>query len=327
MFEEEIKDAPQEVVERPSILWCEEYRPRKIEDCVLPDRLKSYFQAMVTRRDLQNMTLVGSPGTGKTTVAKALCDELGIDWMLINASENGNIDTIRTDVKRFASSVSMFGGIKCIILDEADGTTRQAQESLRGIIEEMAGNCRFIFTGNFSNRITDALKSRAPVVEYSFTREEKKQLIIQFDKRIRTILAEKNIIYDRAELATLVMKNFPDFRKTLNLLQRFSATGELKVSGATGLDDEQFKLLITYLRERKWTEMRRWVVDNLDNDGAMIRRMLYERATECLEFHSIPQLVLFISLYDDRESRVVDKEINTVAFLTECMSDLKWKTP
>jgi len=308
-------------------IWSEQYRPHKIEDCVLPDRIKTQFQEMVSQKRLLNMVLSGGAGTGKTTVARALCEELGIDYLLINATENGNIDTIRTDVRKFASTMSLVGEIpiKCIILDEADGLSAAAQGALRGMIEEFSGNCRFIFTANFANKIIEPLKSRNPLIEFNFTKEEKKVLVIQFDKRIKQILADKNITFDKIELAQLVMKNFPDFRKTLNLLEKYCLSGELKVQGATGLDDDQLKLLIGYLKEKKFSEMRKWVVENLDNDGAMIRRAIYDKAVDYIQGASIPQLILFISQYDERESRVVDKEINTVAFLTELMADIQWK--
>jgi len=308
-----------------AFLWSEEYRPRKIQDCVLPERLKTYFQKMVDSGVLENMLFSGGCGVGKTTVARALCEELGIDYILINASENGNIDTIRTTVRQFASTVSLAGGVKCIILDESDYLTPLAQASLRGAIEEFSKNCRFIFTANFSNRIIDALKSRAPVVEFTFTKEDKKALVVQFDRRVKQILVNKNIQFDKVELAQLLMKNFPDFRKTLNLIQRFSSNGELRVTSATGLDDEQLKALVGFLKNREFTNMRKWVVDNQDNDGAMIRRALYDKAVDLMEPQSIPQLILYISQYDERESRVVDKEINMVAFLTEVMADCSFK--
>jgi DNA polymerase III delta prime subunit len=308
-------------------LWSEQYRPKTIEDCVLPDRLKSQFQEMVSKKSLLNMVLSGGAGTGKTTVARALCNELGVDVMVINATENGNIDMIRTDVRKFGSTVSLLGDIdtKCIILDEADGLTPMAQGALRGMIEEFSGNCRFIFTANFANKIIEPLKSRNPLIEFNFTKEEKKTLILQFHKRTKQILAEKGITYDNGELAQLVMKNFPDFRKTLNLLQKYCLSGELRLTSSTGLDDDQIKTLVNYLKAKDFQEMRKWVVENLDNDGAMVRRALYDKATDYIKGDSIPQLILFISQYDERESRVVDKEINMVAFLTECMADLQWK--
>lgn len=308
-------------------IWSEQYRPHRIADCVLPDRIKSQFEEMVKQKRLLNMVLSGGAGTGKTTVARALCEELGIDYLIINATENGNIDMIRTEVRKFASTVSLLGetSIKCVILDEADGLTAAAQGALRGMIEEFSGVCRFIFTANFANKIIEPLKSRDPLIEFNFTKEEKKVLVIQFDKRIKQILHEKNITFDKMDLAQLVMKNFPDFRKTLNLLEKYCLSGELRVTSATGLDDDQLKLLVGFLKERKFSDMRKWVVENLDNEGAMVRRALYDKANEYLKPESIPQLILYISQYDERESRVVDKEINTVAFFTECMADLQWK--
>ena len=310
---------------REKFLWSEQYRPHKISDCVLPERLRSYFQKIVDSGNMENMTLGGGPGIGKTTVARAMCEEMGIDYLLLNVSENGNIDTIRTTVRQFASSISLMSDKpKCIILDEADGLGAQAQKALRGAIEEFSTNCRFIFTANFSNMILEALRSRAPIVEFTFSKEEKRDLVLGFDKRVKSILLEKGVEYDKMELAQLVMKNFPDFRKTLNLLQRYSIDGVLKVTGAGGLDDEQFKILISFLKDKKFGEMRKWVVDNLDNDGATIRRSLYDKAVTILKPTSVPQLILFISQYDEREGRVADKEINTVAFLTEVMADCQF---
>lgn len=202
------------MTEKKHYLWSEEYRPRTVRDCILPDRLKVPFQKMVDKKQIENMTLVGGPGTGKTTVARAMCEELGIDYLLINASETGNIETIRTTVRTFASTVSFNPGIKCVILDEADYLTMQAQGALRGAIEEFMGNCRFIFTGNYANRIMSAITSRAPVVEFSLTKDEKKQMMIQFLGRIEEVLKEKGVGYNLEELVAVVKKNFPDYRRT-----------------------------------------------------------------------------------------------------------------
>lgn len=306
-------------------LWCEEYRPHKIEDCILPERMKISFQAQVKKKQIENMTLVGPPGTGKTTVARALCEELGISYMVINASEEGNIDTIRTKVRQFGSTVSFKPGIKCIILDEADYLTGNAQAALRGAIEEFSKNCRFIFTANYENRIIQPLRSRCPTVDFTFSKEEKKTLIVQFDRRIKAILAEKQIEFDRKDLAEVVIKNFPDFRKTLNLLQRFCPNGKLVVTSATGLDDDRVKELIGFLRDRDFGGMRRWVVDNMDNDGAMLRRALYDSMLLYVVPDSIPQLILHLAEYDYRESFVVDKEVNSVALFVNLMADVKFK--
>jgi DNA polymerase III delta prime subunit len=307
-------------------LWSEAYRPHKIDDTVLPPRMKEYFQRLVDKGQIENMTLVGGPGTGKTTVARAMCEEMGIDYILINASENGNIDMLRTTVRQFASTVSFTDGIKCIILDEADFLNAQStQPALRGAIEEFSNNCRFILTGNYENRIIDALKSRAPVVNFAFTKEEKKGLVVQFDKRIKQILTEQNVTYDKTELAQLVIKNFPDFRKTLNLLQRFCHSGHLNPSSMTGLDDDQLKQLVGFLREREFSNARKWVVEQMDNDGAMVRRALYDKMNDLIAPESIPQLILHLADYDYKESFVVDKEINMVALLVNLMADIKFK--
>lgn len=310
--------------EKEMYLWSENYRPHTVNDCILPPRLKTYFQAIVDKGQLANMTLVGGPGTGKTTVARAMCEELKIDHIVINASENGNIETIRTTVRQFASTVSFGGGIKAIILDEADGLTKNAQQALRASIEEFAGNCRFIFTGNFGNQIIEPLTSRAPIVEIVFTKEEKKALLMEFLKKVAGVLKSKNITFTPEELTQVIIKNFPDFRKTWNLIQRYSANGVLEITSQTGINDGALKELIDYLKGKKFSDMRKWVVDHLDNDAASLRRSLYEKMTVFVKPQSIPQLVLIIAEYDYKEGHVMDKEINTVAMLTTMMADVEF---
>lgn len=312
--------------ERTSYLWCEAYRPHTIDDCILPPRLKAYFKSIVAKKHLDNMTFIGGAGTGKTTTARALCDEMGIDHLVINASERGNIDTIRTDVRSFASTVSFLGGIKCIILDEADGLTAQAQQALRGAIEEFEGNCRFIFTGNFGNRIIEPITSRAPIVDFSIQKAERGPLMIEFAEKVEEVLKQNNVVYNLEEALAVIKKNFPDYRRTWNLLQRYSATGELKITSQLGIDEASLKQLVTLLSGKKFNDMRAWVVEHLNNDGAALRRSIYDKLVSSMEPASIPQLILILAEYDYKEAHVVDKEINAVAMLTTIMAECQWKS-
>lgn len=306
-------------------LWCERFRPQTIQDCVLPARIKDHFQSMVDRKTIENSTLVSGPGTGKTTLATALCKELDIDYLLINASEQSGIDTIRTKVKSFASSVSFKEGIKCIILDESDYLSSSSQPALRGMIEEFHKNCRFIFTANFENRIIEPLKSRCPVVDFNFTKAEKKRLIIEFDKRVKSILNELNIEYDKSELAQVIIKNFPDFRKTLNLLQRFTHTGKLEVTSSTGIQETIVLELIEFIKDKDFSKVRAWLAANSDIDYAVLRRDLYQKAFTLVHPQSIPQLILHINKYDVQESQVVDREINMLSMMIEIIADIDWR--
>ncbi|AKO61680.1 sliding clamp loader [Stenotrophomonas phage Mendera] len=306
-------------------LWNEAFRPHKVADCILPPEMKKYFQQLVDAKNLDHMTLVGGPGTGKTTVARAMCEELDIDYIVINASEEGNIDTVRTKVRQFASTVSLMDGHKAIILDEADYLTPTAQAALRGAIEEFSANCRFIFTGNYANKIIDAIKSRAPVVEFKIDKSDRQQLMIQFLTRVEEVLKDKGILYSVEELVQVVKKNFPDYRKTWNLLQRYCATGELKINSQQGITEATLKELTTLLKESNFTEMRKWIVDNLDNDGAALRRAIYDKVSLEMKKASIPNLVLILAEYDYKEAFVVDKEINMVACLTTIMTECNFE--
>lgn len=306
-------------------LWVEKYRPKKIADCILPPRLKDYFQSMAQGQELQNMLLVGGAGTGKTTVAKALCNEMGIDVMVVNASENGNIDHLRTVIRSFASTVSFMGGIKCVILDEADYLTNATQPALRGFIEEFSKNCRFIFTANFKNKIIVPLQSRLTVVEYVFTKEEKRNLIVEFDRRVRDILEHENIEYDKKVMAQVIIKHFPDFRKTLNEMQRHSQTGCLAAGSVAGISEDSIRALVDFLKDKNFGSTRKWVVDNLDSDFTVVQRALYDRMYDYVDPHSIPQLVMTLAQYDYKNSFVVDKEINMVSMFVEIMAEIKFK--
>jgi DNA polymerase III delta prime subunit len=315
------------MADREEFLWVEKYRPQKIADCILPDRLKDYFISMVEKGELQNMLLVGGPGTGKTTVARALCNELGLDYLMINASENGNIDTLRTTIRSFASTMSFTSSYKVVILDEADYLNpNSTQPALRNFIEEFSKNCRFIMTANYANRIIDPLKSRCAVVDFHFSKEEKQEMVIAFDRRVKEILAKEGVEFDKKVLAQILVKYFPDFRKILNELQRHSSGGVLKNTVLTSLSDDNIRKLYGYLRDTsKWPEMRKWVADNLDNDFNLICRALYEKAEEYVKPGSIPQLVLTLAQYDYKNSFVMDKEINLVAMLTEIMAQVEFK--
>jgi replication factor C small subunit len=304
-------------------LWVETYRPHSVSECILPKRLKDHFQALVDKKTLENMTLVGSAGVGKTSVARAMCEEMGIDYLVINASSEG-IDMVRTKLVQFASTVSFSGGIKCVILDEGDGLGKAAQQALRNAIEEFQGNCRFIITANFGNQIIEALTSRCPVVDMNVLKEERKDLILQVLRRIAGVLKEKGIVFTPEELSSVVLKNYPDLRKTWNLIQRYSSSGVLEITNQTGLTEESLKELTSFLKAKKFTDMRKWVVENLDNDGASLRRSLYNHCALILNPSSIPQLVLYLAEYDYKESFVADKEINTVAMLTMIMSDCQF---
>jgi DNA polymerase III delta prime subunit len=308
-------------------LWVEKYRPRTIEDCILPPSIKTYFQDMVDKGSLQNMLLVGSPGTGKTTVAKALCNELNVDYLVINASENGNIDTLRTTIRSFASSVSLQQDFKVVILDEADYlNANSTQPALRNFIEEFSKNCRFIMTANYENRIIDPLKSRCAVITFGIPKEDKQKIVIQLDRRMKKILADEAVEYDPKLLAQIILKFFPDFRKIINELQRNSTSGTLSVAALRGMSEDAINQLFTFLKDpKKWSEMRKWVAENTDSDTSLIIRALYENASKIMQPSSMPQLVLTLAEYDYKGGFVVDKEIHTVAMLTEIMSNSEWK--
>lgn len=306
-------------------LWVERYRPHKISDCILPDRLKTIFQEYVTDGNIPNLMLTGTAGVGKTTVAMAMCDEIGVSYLFINSSEERGIDMLRTKIKGFASTISFTGGRKVIILDEADYLTPEAQAGLRGAIEEFSSNCTFIFTCNFKSRLIDALHSRCAVIDFTLKGDEKPRMAAQMFSRASNILAQEGVEYDKQVLAKLVEKYFPDYRRTLNELQRFSSKGNLDAGIISQLSDvRKIGDLIGYLKDKNFGEMRKWVVANSDIDPIRVYRKIYDSAMEYFKPESIPQAVIILSKYQYQSAFVADQEVNLVACLTELMVDCEY---
>jgi len=305
-------------------LWVEKYRPRTISDTILPDDLKNTFQKVVDTGELPNMLFTGTAGLGKTTVAKAMCNEMALDYILINGSEEGNIDTLRTKIKQFASTVSLQGGYKVVILDEADYLNPQSfQPALRGFIEEFANNCRFILTCNFKNRIIEPLHSRCGVYEFNTSKKDMAELMGHFMQRVSAILEAENVQYDKKAVADFIVKYAPDWRRILNELQRYAILGNIDgsihASGNGAFDD-----LFIFLKEKDFKKMRGWVVNNIDTDAAAIFRGIYDRMNDNIDPQSIPQLVLILADYQYKNAFVADHELNVVACLTEIMANVKF---
>ena len=306
-------------------LWVEKYRPTKIEDTILPESLKKTFQKIVTGGELPNMLFTGTAGLGKTTVARALCNELDCDYILINGSEEGNIDTLRTKIKQFASSVSLQGGYKVVILDEADYLNPQStQPALRGFIEEFSNNCRFILTCNFRNRIIEPLHSRCGVYEFNTSKKDMVDLCQNFMARCQLILSNEQIKYDDKPVAELIMKFAPDWRRVLNELQRYSINGIIDNGILNNIKDKNYDDLFSYLKNKDFKKMRNWVVNNIDTDASAIFRAMYDRMSDKVAPQSIPQLVLILADYQYKNAFVADHELNVVACLTEVMSDVQF---
>jgi len=305
-------------------LYVEKYRPKKIDDCILPADLKDYFRQVVAQGDIQNMLLCGSAGTGKTTVARALCEELNSDYIIINGSEESGIDVLRTKIKQFASTVSFSGNTKVVILDEADYLNpNSTQPALRGFIEEFALNCRFIFTCNFKNRIIPPLHSRCTVIEFKIPNEEKPKLAANFFRRVTEILKIESIPFDNRVLAKVVEKYFPDFRRTLNELQRYAQSGTVDEGILGSIGETNMSELVESIRAKDWKKMRAWVVSNLDNDPVSLFRKIYDTFIPLT--NQVPQLVLTIADYQYKAAFVADQEINLVACLTEIMASIELK--
>jgi len=304
-------------------LWVEKYRPRKIADTILPDSLKQTFQRLVDTGELPNMLFTGTAGLGKTTVAKALCNELDLDYIIINGSEEGNIDTLRGKIKQFASTISLHGGVKVVILDEADYLNPQStQPALRGFIEEFSNNCRFILTCNFKNRIIEPLHSRCGVYEFNTSKKDLAKLASQFFERAKYILNAEGVEYDEKAIPPIIIKHAPDWRRILNELQRHSILGF--VAGNTTDTSGSFESLFKYLKEKDFKNMRSWVVNNIDTDASAIFRGIYDRMYDKLDPQSIPQLVLILADYQYKNAFVADHELNVVACLTEIMANVKF---
>jgi len=307
------------------VLWVEKYRPRKIQDCILPQAIKKSFSEFVKNKEIPNLLLSGGPGVGKTTVARALCEQLETDYLIINGSEESGIDVLRSKIKSFASTVSLTGGTKVVILDEADYLNPQStQPALRGFIEEFHNNCRFIFTANYKNRIIEPLHSRCSVIEFKINGSRDK-LAHELLNRCNNILDEENIKYDNKVVAELIMKHFPDNRRVLNELQRYSAAGEIDSGILVNLSDINLKELTLHLKNKEFTKVRKWVVDNIDNDPTKIFRKIYDNLYYTMEPSTIPSAIILIGQYQYKSAFVADQEINLLACLTEIMSQCRFK--
>jgi DNA polymerase III delta prime subunit len=309
-----------------SFLWVEKYRPQKIDDCILPDTLQDTFNAIVASGELQNLLLSGGSGCGKTTVAKALCNELDMDWMIINCSEDGNIDTLRTKIREFASTVSLTGNKKAVILDEFDYSNPQSmQPALRGFIEEFADNCRFIMTCNFKNRIIEPLKSRCTNIDFKFTKSDKAKVSGKFLSRLQYILNNENIEYDDKVLAKLIIRYGTDFRRIINELQRYSVSGKIDNGILVNLGETNIEDLFSSMKTKNFSQVRKWVFDNLDNDITQILHKIYENLNDNFSSTSIPQAILILADYQYKSAFVTDQEINLTACLVQLMIECEFK--
>ena len=309
-------------------IWVEKYRPKRIEDCILPESIKKTFRDFLKTGEIPNMLLAGPPGVGKTTVAKALCNELGVDFYVINGSDEGRfLDTVRNNAKNFASTVSLSSEAKhkVIIIDEADNTGNDVQLLLRAFIEEFANNCRFIFTCNYKNKILEPLHSRCSVIEFGIKGKEKQQIASQFFKRLNDILEKEKVETDKKVLAELINKHFPDWRRVLNECQRYSASGKIDSGILAVITDTNTKELVNYLKKKEFQNVRKWIVQNLDNDPSAILRNIYDSIYESMKSKSIPEAVLIIAKYQYQSAFVADQEINLLAALTEIMCNCEFK--
>lgn len=308
-------------------LWVERYRPKTVAETILPDSLKKTFQQFVDQNNVPNLLLTGRAGVGKTTIAKAMLEEIGADYIVINGSMNGNIDTLRTEISNFASSVSFTGGRKYVILDEADYLNAQStQPALRNFMEEFSKNCGFILTCNFKNRIIEPLHSRCSVIEFKIANSDKASIAGQFFKRVTTILETENVEFDKSTVAELVKTHFPDWRRVLNELQRYASTGRIDAGILANKSEDNFNALVTLMKERNFTEVRKWVGENSDIDSSVLYRTLYDMLpTKVGSTQSIADAIIILADYQYKEAFVANSEINRVAALATLMAEVDWK--
>lgn len=308
-------------------LWCEKYRPQTIEECILPDNIKRDLLQQVSAGELNNLLLTGPPGVGKTTAAKALCNELGLSYIVINGSDEGRfLDTVRNQAKQFATTVSLQGSKhKVIIIDEADNTGNDVQLLLRSSIETYHSNCRFIFTCNYKNKILEPIQSRCSVIDFTFKGKERASVATQFFNRVRKILAEEGVEYDAKVVAELIQKHFPDWRRVLNQLQKYGNTGSINTGILAEISDVNMKELIISLKNKEFNTVRKWVVANLDNDFNMVIHRIYEAMYDALVPNTIPAAVLVIAKYQYQAAFAADQEINLLACLVEIMMECQFK--
>lgn len=307
-------------------LWVEKYRPQTIEDCILPSKLKETFQEMVRDGEAQNLLLSGKPGCGKTTVARALANDLGSEYILINCSEDGNIDTLRTKIRNFASTVALTDAKKLVILDEFDYSNPQStQPALRGFIEEFSKNCRFVLTCNYKNRIIEPLHSRCTVLDFKIPSKEKPKLAMKVLGRVKHVLTEEGIDFEEEVIAKLIMKHFPDIRRVLNELQRYAGSGKIDVGILSNLGEVSVKELAGFMKSKEFSNVRGWVVENLDNDQTTIFRKIYDSLYDYFSPQSIPSAVLILADYQHKAAFVADPEINLTACFTELMLECELK--